>query len=71
MSASDDLGKVAIYIPCAIEVKVGLDLSYYDWTLVNLTDRTMAKPDIEAGKDLTTIKMHRFNSDVLVLGVRD
>jgi hypothetical protein len=70
MSASADLGKVAIYIPCAVEVQVGLDLSDYNWTLVNLTDRDMAKPDIEVGKGSSTIKMHCFNSDVLVIGVK-
>jgi hypothetical protein len=70
MSASADLGKVVIYIPYAVEVKVGLELSGYDWTLVNLADRTMARPEVEVNKDSSTIKMHCFTSDALVIGVK-
>jgi hypothetical protein len=71
MSVSPDLGKVIIYIPYAVEVEIGLDLSGYNWVLVNLTDRDIAKPDISAGNGSTIIKRHCFNSDVLVIGVRD
>jgi hypothetical protein len=71
MSVSASLDKVVVYIPYAVDVEVGFDLSDYNWTLVNLTDRDMARPDIEAGKDSSIIKRHCFNSDVLVIGVRD
>jgi hypothetical protein len=71
MSASPNLDKVVLYIPCSIDVEVGLDLSDYNWTLVDLTDKVMAKPDIKIGAESSTIKMHRFNSDVLVIGVRE
>jgi hypothetical protein len=71
MSISPDLGKVIIYIPYAVEVEIGLDLSGYDWTLVNLTEKDIAKPDIRAGNGSSIIKQHCFNSDVLVIGVRD
>jgi hypothetical protein len=71
MSASPNLDKVVIYMPCSIDVEVGLDLSDYNWTLIDLTDKVMAKPDIEIGEESSTIKMHRFNSDVLVIGVRE
>jgi hypothetical protein len=68
MSASPSLDKVAIYIPYAVDVEVGLDLSGYNWTLVNLTDRDMARPEIEAGKASSVIKRHCFNADVLLIG---
>jgi hypothetical protein len=71
MSVSPGLAKVIIYVPYAVEFEIGLDLSGYDWVLVNLTDRDIAKPDISAGNGSTIIKRHCFNSDVLVIGVRD
>ena len=45
-------------------------MSGYDWTLVNLADRTMARPEVEVNKESSTIKMHCFNSDALVMGVK-
>ena len=62
--------KILFFLPYNTEVKVGMDLSGYDWTLINLKDKRVAKPEIIPGKDISLIKMHEFNCDVLIVGRR-
>jgi hypothetical protein len=70
MSVSKDLSKVVIYAPYNADVKVDMDLSGYDWTLINLSDKLFAKPAVVCSEGKSIIKMHSFNSDVLIIGLK-
>lgn len=70
MSVSSDSSKVVIYAPYNADLKVNMDLSGYDWTLINLSDKLYAKPVIKIEDNSSVIKMHDFNSDVLIIGVK-
>ena len=68
MSASKDNKKVAIYVPYSVDVKVNMDLSGYEMNLINLTDKQISKPVISCENGISRIRMHDFNSDVLLIG---
>jgi hypothetical protein len=70
MSADKDLNKVVIYAPFNIDIQVDLDLYGFEFILVNLTERYFAKPDIRVENGHSVIKMHEFNSDVLLIGIK-
>jgi hypothetical protein len=70
MASTPDGKKVVIYIPFNTDVQVKINLNDYDCLCVNLTERLVAKPEIQTSGDGSVIKMHDFNADVLVLGFR-
>lgn len=70
LSASADGRVIVFYIPYNTEVKTSEVLDGYEWTLIALNERVFAKPTIEYEENKSVIKMHDFNSDVLVIGVR-
>ena len=70
MAASKKRNKVLIYIPYNIEVKISIDLSELTFVMINLNQKYFAKPKVLVKNGLSIIKMHDFNSDVLVIGLR-
>lgn len=70
MSVSNDLKKVVIYMPYNSDVKVDMDLSGYEFILIELKDKYFAKPQVEICNGTSVIKMHEFNSDVLIIGTK-
>lgn len=68
MSGSPSSGKVALYIPYNCDVKVNMDLSGYKFTLINLSDKYFGKPEVKVSDGVSVIKMHEFNSDVVLIG---
>jgi hypothetical protein len=70
MSVSKDSSKVAIYVPYNTDVKVNMDLSGYEWSLINLSEKLFAKPVVQVENGCSVIKMHNFNSDILLIGTR-
>lgn len=68
MSISEKNGLVIIYIPYNVDVKVNKNLRDFEFILINLSDKSIAKPRISIDKNITMIKMHDFNSDVLLIG---
>lgn len=62
--------RVAVYIPFNIEVTLENEFDGLVWTLIDLESRRFAKPEIVVGNHQTILKMHNFNSDVLVIGVK-
>jgi len=66
MSSSKD--KVVIYIPYNVDVRVNKNLKNYDFFIINLGNKLIAKPRIEYNRKNTIFKMHDFNSDVLIIG---
>lgn len=68
MSVSSDSSKIVIYAPYNIDIKVNMDLERFDFTLINLSDKCIAKPVMKVENGISVIKMHDFNGDVLILG---
>jgi len=67
---SPDGGKIVIYMPYSEEVAVSCDLSGYDFTMIDMSEKHFAKPHIECGADKSVIRMPDFNSDALFIGVK-
>jgi hypothetical protein len=70
LSASRNLEKIAVYVPYNTDVRVKLDLSGYEFTLINLSEKLFAKPTILREGESWKIQMHDFNSDALLIGKR-
>ena len=70
MSVSKNSDRIAIYAPYNTDVSVDMDLNGYDWILINLKDKLFAKPVVKVENGLTIIKMHEFNSDALIIGMK-
>lgn len=68
MAVSKDSDRIVIYAPHNTDIEVNMDLSRYDWTLINLSDRIYTKPVVQCGAEKSVIKIHPFNSDVLLIG---
>lgn len=69
-AVSKDGGKVAVYIPYAVQVTLGTEFRDFDWTLVDLQDRRFGKPEVAVSPGKTVIGMPDVNADVLVFGRR-
>ena len=67
---SQDKSKIAIYVPYSVDVEVNMDLSGYSFELINLAARYFVKPEIKTAAGVSTIKMHDFNTDVLLIGIK-
>jgi hypothetical protein len=48
-----------------------MDLSGYEWTLINLSEKIYAKPAVKCDEAKSVIQMHHFISDVLILGLKN
>lgn len=70
MAASKDWDKIVIYVPYSTDIKIDADLDKYKFTMINLEERYFAKPEVEIENKRTIIKMHDFNSDVLIIAQR-
>ena len=70
MSMTKDGNKILFFISYNTDVKVEKDLGGYEWTLIDLKGRRVARPEVIPGKELSLIKMHEFNNDVLIIGKR-
>jgi hypothetical protein len=66
-SASKDFAKIAIYVPYSTDVKVNCSLSSYKLKLINMTDRYVVNAKVMIEDGVSIIKMHEFNSDVLII----
>jgi len=69
MAATDKLDKIAIYIPYSTDVKVKMDLSNYNLTLINLESRNLITPSITLKDGVTIIDMCEFNGDALFIAI--
>ncbi|MDR0472230.1 MAG: DUF4038 domain-containing protein [Treponema sp.] len=66
---SADNRKIVIYMPFAEEITVAGDLSVYDFTAVDMSEKHFAKPHISCSPEKSVIRMPDFNSDGLYIGV--
>lgn len=65
---SKNYEKIVVYSPFNTDVKIRLNVSGYKWEAVELRTRKIFKAEIETSIEQSTIKMHKFNSDVLFIG---
>jgi hypothetical protein len=70
MSVSRDSSKVVIYSPFSVDIEVGMDLSGYGITAVDLKERRFFTPEVKLSGESSIIEMGDINSDVLYLGCR-
>lgn len=70
MSMSKDSEKIVVYVPYTTDVKIAMDLSAYDFSIITLEDRYIVKPVVTVEGDITTVRMHEFNSDALIIATR-
>jgi Protein of unknown function (DUF4038) len=68
MSADKDMEKFALYVPYSTEIKLSLDLSKYDLTLITLKNRYFTKPEVKVEGNISFIKPYDFNSDAILIG---
>lgn len=68
MAVSNDLNKVVIYVPFNITVKINMDLSQYDFTLINMSEKHFTKAELNVKSGITLFEAHPFNCDVLIVG---
>jgi hypothetical protein len=70
LAASPDLDRVALYVPYATEVKVKIDPTNYEWTVIDLATRRRHHGQVPEHAGHAVVEMHQDNSDILVIGVR-
>lgn len=68
MSATEDFSKVVLYSPYSTDIRLDVDLSRHDWSMIVLEGKYTAKPVVLSSKEGSVIKMQPFNSDVLLIG---
>lgn len=71
VSATIDFEKIAVYVPCNTDVKIDMDLSEYEFTVITLADKCIIKPVVIVENDVSTIRMHEFNSDAVIIGTKE
>ncbi len=69
-AANTDHSKIAIYCPYPFGIDLDLDLTGYDVVGIDLETRRIVKPIVEIGAK-SRIDMHRFNSDVLFIALKN
>ncbi len=71
LMATADRSRFAAYVPYARDLAVSLDLSAYNVTLVNLSERRFERPNVNTGAGSSTVAMLQDNSDAVVIGERN
>ena len=65
-----DNNTVVLYIPYSVPVKLGIDISGYDLTLIDLEHKYFGKPVVKSTGAGCEIAMYDFNSDALLIAVK-
>ncbi|WP_019909493.1 apiosidase-like domain-containing protein [Paenibacillus sp. HW567] len=68
-AVSDDT--IVIYVPVNTRLRLNLDLQKYTCTTIDLEHRRFAATEMSANGNQTTIHMHRFESDVVLIGEKN
>ena len=67
MAGTLEKDKIFIYVPVNTTVKVDLDLSDYNIKIMDLEDKNICIPNYEVVDGKTTIHMHNFEQDGLII----
>ncbi len=70
-SMSADGNKIIIYSSYNTEIVVKTDLRRYQTKMILLDKKIAIKPRIDASNEKSSIKMHDYNSDVLVVAIKN
>ena len=70
MSIGKNSGTIVIYVPFNINVELNMDISEYNITVIDLENKLVCKPEVNYLNNMSTIHMHEFNSDVLIIGIK-
>jgi hypothetical protein len=70
LSVNADVSKVVLYTPCAYDIDVAMDLSGYDCTLIDLTNKRYTVPVVVTG-EVSQIGMNMFHGDALFIAVKE
>jgi hypothetical protein len=70
MSITKGKDKIAIYVPFNTNIELNMDISGYDFVMFDLENKLLARPEIGSKDGRSTMKMHDFNSDVLIIGIK-
>ena len=70
VAKSEDGGKIVIYAPYSMPVKVAHDLSGYDFVLIDMKHKRFGKPTVVPCEGGSELRMYDFNADALFIGVR-
>ncbi|MHA6530569.1 apiosidase-like domain-containing protein [Paenibacillus sp. BAC0078] len=62
---------IVIYVPVNTKLRLNLDLQKYSFTTIDLENRRFAATEMSASGNQTTIHMHRFESDVVLIGEKN
>ena len=63
-----DISRFALYLPYVCKIKINLDLSAYDVTAINLSERRFEYPNVTIEENGINAFMLQDNADYLVIG---
>ncbi|MCP3763716.1 DUF4038 domain-containing protein [Domibacillus sp. A3M-37] len=66
-----DKNKIIMYIPYATTLNLKENLSDYSFTIIDLDKKRFAKADVSNKENKTTLGMHTFESDVVIIGTKE
>ncbi|MCT2344869.1 DUF4038 domain-containing protein [Bacillales bacterium AN1005] len=68
VASSKDASRIAIYLPVNTTLKLDTTLEDYDFTIIDLEHRRFGEASVTIEDNITTIGMHSFDSDVVIIG---
>lgn len=67
MSATENLETILIYVPVNTTLVIDKEFENYEFELVDLVNRYIAKPEVQIKEGKTIIGLHSFLEDILVI----
>ncbi|AJH02030.1 beta-glucosidase [Clostridium beijerinckii] len=67
MACTKDEDKILIYVPINTNIKIDIELIHYDIKIIDLVNKNVCIPNVEIKNGETTIYMHNFEQDVLIV----
>lgn len=68
LAATADMSKIVLYMPYNVPIRVGMDLTNYNWTAIDLASRQVIIPELDINQEQSTIRMLDTNADILFVG---
>ena len=68
VAQSFDKERIVIYVPVNTVLKLDKNLKDYKFTIIDLEYRRFGEPSVSYEENTTVFDMHRFESDVLIIG---
>lgn len=68
LAATADMSKIVLYMPYNVPIRMGMDLTNYNWTAIDLASRQVIIPELDINREQSTIRMLDTNADILFVG---